>query len=78
MVSTPDVTMEGNISFGEDAQRSFITQEMATKLNLKPRGKDNISLTFFGSKSTTNKTLHTGVIDVHMLSGDKIPVSVLR
>ena len=50
---------------------------MATKLNLKPSGKDNISLASFGSKSTTNKTLHTGVIDVHTLSGDKIPVSVL-
>ena len=77
MVSTPDVTMEGNIIFDEGAQRSFITQEMATKLNLKPCGKDNISLASFGSKSTTNKTLCTGVVDVHTLSGDKIPVSVL-
>ena len=50
---------------------------MATKLNLKPSGKDNISLASFGSKSTTNKTLHTGVIDVHTLSGDKFPVSFL-
>ena len=77
MVSTPDATIEANIIFDEGAQRSFVTQEMATKLNLKPSGKGNISLASFGSKSTTNKTLHTGVIDVHTLSGDKIPVSVL-
>ena len=31
MVSTPDVTMEGNIITDEGAQRSFITKEMATK-----------------------------------------------
>ena len=61
MVSPPDVIMEGNIIFDhEGVQRSFITNEMA--LNLKSCGKDNISLASFGSKSTTNKTLHTGVI----------------
>ena len=44
MVSTPNVTMEGNIIFGEGAQRSFITQDLATKLHLQPHGKDNICL----------------------------------
>ena len=77
MVSTSNVTMEGNIIFDEGAQRSFITEEMATKLNLKPSGKDNISLASFGSRSATNRILTTGVINVHALSGEKIPVSVL-
>ena len=34
MVSTSNVTMEGNLIFDEGAQRSFITQDLATNLNL--------------------------------------------
>ena len=44
MVSTPNVTMKGNIIFDEGAQRLFISQELATKLNLQPYGKDKIGL----------------------------------
>ena len=77
MVSTSNVTMEGNIIFDEGAQRSFITQELAKKLNLQPYGKDKISLASFGSKSSTHRNLDMGVVEIHTMSGERIPISVL-
>lgn len=71
------ISLEGNILFDEGAQRSFITQEMATKLNLQPSNKENISLASFGSTSPTHTNLPTGIIQIHTLTGDKIPISVL-
>ena len=50
---------------------------MATRLNLQPHGKEDISLASFGSKSTAHRALTVGAIDIYTLSGDKIPVSVL-
>ena len=76
-VSTPNVTMEGNIIFDEGAQRSFITQELAAKLNLQPYGKDNINLASFGSKSSAHRHFNMGVIEIHTISGERIPISVL-
>ena len=76
-VSIPNVTMEGNIIFDEGAQRSFITQELAAKLNLQPHGKDNISLASFGSKSSTQRHLNMGVKEIHTLPEEKILMSML-
>ena len=69
--------MEGNIIFDDRAQRSFITQGLATKLNLQAYGKDNICLASFGLKSSTHRNLDTGIVEMHTLSGDKTPISVL-
>ena len=69
--------MEGNIIFDEGAQRSFITQELAAKLNLQPYGKDKINLASFGSKSSAHRHLDMGVIEIHTISGERIPISVL-
>ena len=77
MVSTLNVTMEGNIIFDDHAQRSFVTQDLATKLNLQPYGKDNICLASFGLKSSTHRNLDMGIVEMHTLSGDKTPISVL-
>ena len=76
-ISCAGISLEGNILFDEGAQRSFISQEMATKLNLQPSGKENISLASFGSTSATHTNLPTGVIQIHAVTGDKIPISVL-
>ena len=76
-ISCAGISLEGNILFDEGAQRSFISQEMATKLNLQPSGKENISLASFGSTSATHTNLPTGVIQIHTVTGDKIPISVL-
>ena len=76
-VSSTDTSLEGNILFDEGAQRSFISQEMATKLNLQPNNKESISLASFGSNSAAHRNLPVGVIQVHTIAGDKISISVL-
>ena len=76
-VSSTDTSLEGNILFDEGAQRSFISQEMATKLNLQPNNKESISLASFGSNSAAHRNLPVGVIQVHTITGDKISISVL-
>ena len=77
IISTPDVSLEGNILFDEGAQRSFITQEIATKLNLKPYGKDSISLASFGSNSAMHRSLSVAIIKIQTITREKIPISVL-
>ena len=75
--SSTGISLEGNILLDEGAQRSFISQEMAAKLNLQPSSKESISLASFGSTSATHTNLPTGVIQIHTVTGDKIPISVL-
>ena len=76
-ISSSDISLEGNILFDEGAQRSFISQEMATKLNLQPNSKESISLASFGSNSAAHRNLPIDVIQVHTATGDKISISVL-
>ena len=75
--SSTGISLEGNILFDEGAQRSFISQEMAAKLNLQLSSKESISLASFGSTSANHTNLPTAAIQIHTLTGDKIPVSVL-
>ena len=76
-ISSSDTSLEGNILFDDGAQRSFISQQMAAKLNLQPNNKESISLASFGSNSAAHRNLPVGVIQVHTITGDKIPISVL-
>ena len=76
-ISSSDISLEGNILFDEGAQRSFISQEMATKLNLQPNNKDSISLASFVSNAAAHRKLPIAVVQVHTTAGDKIPISVL-
>ena len=75
--SSTGISLEGNILFDEGAQRSFISQEMAAKLNLQPSSKESISLASFGSTSVTHTNLPTAAIQIHTLTGEEIPISVL-
>ena len=75
--SSAGISLEGNILFDEGAQRSFISQDMAAKLNLQPTNKESISLASFGSTAATHTNLPTGVVQIQTVTGDKIPVSVL-
>ena len=43
-VNSTDTNLKGNILLDEGAQRSFISQEIATKLNLEPNNKERILL----------------------------------
>ena len=75
--SSAGISLEGNILFDEGAQRSFISQDMAIKLNLLPCNKESISLASFGSTSATHTNLPTGIIQIQTVTGERIPISVL-
>ncbi len=64
--------------FDEGAQRSFVTQELADKLKLKPSGTESINLSGFGDNANTTKVRHlkTGVIHLMTREG-KLPIRVL-
>jgi hypothetical protein len=62
--------------FDESAQRSFITEELAEKLKLKPTGSDTISLASFSGKSEQCHHIPTGRVFLHVEQREIIPVDV--
>ena len=72
-VNSTDTNLEGNILFDEGAQRSFISQEMATKLNFEPNNKERILWIKLSSSQNLTRRCHT----VHTIARDKIFITVL-
>ena len=65
------------IGFNEGSQRSFISRDLACKLNLQPQAKENVSLTSFGAEVPSYRNLDVATISIQTISGEKIPISVL-
>ena len=63
-ISAGTITIEGHILFDEGAQRSFITQEFADKLQLKPTGHENVSVASFGAQVSAPRKLAQGCAQV--------------
>ena len=76
-VSGGSSTVEGHILFDEGAQRSFITQELADKLQLQPTRHENISVSSFGEQVSAIQRLAVSSICIHSVNGIKLSVSVL-
>ena len=76
-ISVEVVRVHANILFDEGAQRSFITEDLAAKLNLQPVSSENIAVASFGAESLSNQQLPVAQINVETQSGDLIPISVL-
>ena len=68
---------QANILFDEGAQRSFISAEMAAKLNLKPTTTQGMALASFGSTTTSYQELGAVTVKIETITGDHIPISVL-
>ena len=66
-----------NILFDEDAQRSFITEELSNKLKIKHTGLDHISVASFGGKSEHCCCIPTGKVFLHVEHGETIPLDIL-
>jgi len=77
VVSSGSVAAEGNILFDEGAQRSFITQQLASLLHLQPTHRETMSVSSFGAQVSTPNSLEVATLFVHTLSGSRIPISVL-
>ncbi|VDI21167.1 Hypothetical predicted protein [Mytilus galloprovincialis] len=69
--------MNTNILFDEGAQRSFVTEELASKLDIKAEGTELINLSTFGNTSTRVQHLPKAIIYVEPIEGEKIPIEVL-
>ena len=71
------ISIEGNILFDEGSQRSFISMELANKLNLQPQTRENVSLTSFGAESPSRRSLDVATVAIQTITGEKINISVL-
>ena len=66
-----------NILFDEGAQRSFITQEMANNLNLKPQKTESVTISGFGESNKKVRYLQVTTVYMKSLSIELIPIDVL-
>ena len=78
-VSFRALTTDANILFDEGAQRSFISRNLANKLELKPTGTETISLSGFGdaAKETKFQRLDTATLKLRTIYDNDISVDVL-
>ncbi|XP_063435728.1 uncharacterized protein LOC134716648 [Mytilus trossulus] len=72
-----DVKTECNILFDEGAQRSFITQKLADKLEIKTTGKVSIQLSAFGDLSQKVRNLETATIQLQTDTGENVRINTL-
>lgn len=72
-----DCSEVGTILFDEGATRSFITKDLAEKLQLVPVGKERIQLATFGGKPADVRTYDSVTFNVHTITSDKIAISAL-
>jgi len=69
------IGIEANILLG--SQRSFLTEGFASSLQLHPNCTEDISLASFGSSSASIRRLNVATIYLEMITGSKLPLSVL-
>ncbi|VDI23927.1 Hypothetical predicted protein [Mytilus galloprovincialis] len=72
-----DQEVECNILFDEGAQRSFITQNLADKLETKPTELVSIQLSAFGDLSQKVRNLDTATIQLQTDTGEKVRINTL-
>ena len=77
LVWTENQGMNTNILLDEGAQRSFVTEELASKLDLKTEVTEVINLSTSGNTSTKVQHLPKAIIYVEPIEGEKIPIEVL-
>ena len=70
-ISAEGLRIQGNILFDDGSQRSFITKEVATKLNLKPNNSEHIAVAPFGAEYTSAQRLSVACVFVETKSGER-------
>ena len=76
-ISASDTCVEANILFDEGSQRSFITKSLADCLQLQACGTEELSISTFGAQSSHVRKLDVTTIQLHAISGQLIPLTVL-
>ena len=69
--------ISAHILFDEGSQRSFITSDVATKLDLKSETHETISLSTFGGSTSSVKRLDTATIYLKTAQEETIPIHVI-
>ena len=69
--------IDGHVLFDEGAQRSFITEELAGKLNIVSTGEEKIAISGFGQNETSMRNLQTAKLYVQGETREMIPIVVL-
>ena len=72
-----NISMDTNVLFDEDAQRYFLTEHLAKKLNLKIEGIEVVHLSAFGEDNTSTRELRTTTVFIETENSRKIPIEVL-
>ena len=76
-ISAEGLRIRGIILFDDGSQHSFITEEVATRLNLKPSSSEHIAVAPFWAEDTSAQHLSVACVYVKTESGERIPISVL-
>ena len=66
-----------HILFEEGSQRSFITEELAKKLNLAPDKTETLHLSVFGGDQTKVKKFDVATVNLRTDNGQTIPIRVV-
>ena len=68
---------KANILFDEGAQRSFISEALASQLKLTTKKKECVAISAFGGSTASNQSLPVATIFLMTTDGNEIPISVL-
>lgn len=76
-VSSGKQTTEANILLDEGAQRSFITETLADKLDLVTSGDEIVHLSAFGDQQRQVRHMKSATVHILTDDGENIPLNVL-
>ena len=69
--------IHANILFDEGAQRTFISTQLAAKLQVTPMTTTQVALSSFGADSKSLQTMDVANVQIEILNGELIPISAL-
>ena len=76
-VGTSHMYLDTNILFDEGAQRSFVTKDLAEKLNLHIEDTEVLQLSAFGGGDKTERHLERATVYLRTDTGHRVPIKVL-
>ena len=76
-VETRNREATAHILFDEGAQRSFIAEELAKKLDLVPDKTEILHLSVFGGSHTLVKEVDVATVHLRADTGETIPIQVV-
>ena len=72
-----NVSTDANILFDEGSQRSFITEELTSKLEVKVEGSETLSIVAFGDEAKGVRDLDKTTVRLKAINGEIIPIKAL-